>query len=240
MKTSQKGLDLIKQFEGLKLTAYWCPAGVPTIGYGTTKGVTHEDVRRKHTISKAEAEAKLLEDLVEYEVAVLKACAIPPNQHQFDAFVCFAFNIGVAGFRGSTVCKAHNRGDEQAASRAFGLWNKATVNGKKVVLAGLTRRRAAEAALYLEPMPQEVQEPMPQEVEPERPMTASTINRAGVVAGGTATVATVAEVLQSVNEVKDGVSQLENWLVPALLVAVVVLAGYIVIERVKQRSGGWA
>ena len=94
----------------------------------------------------------------------------------------------------SSVIKAHRRGDYQAAARAFGLWTKA--GGK--VWPGLTRRRAAEAALYLEPMPDDVSDPvegpaqaMPQVVEPERPMAASTINRAGVVAGGTAAVATV-------------------------------------------------
>jgi lysozyme len=71
-------------------------------------------------------------------------------------------------------------------------------------------------------------------------MTASTINRASVVAGGTATVAAVTETVQAINEVKYGVSQLGDWLVPALLVAVVCLAGYIVWERVKQRREGWS
>ena len=115
------------------------------------------------------------------------------------------------------------------------------------MFAGLTRRRAAEAALYLKPMPDDVSDPvegpaqaMPQVVEPERPMAASTINRAGVVAGGTAAVATVAETVSTVSSVKRGVEDLGSWLAPLLLLAVVGLCGYIVWERIKQRRGGWA
>jgi lysozyme len=118
------------------------------------------------------------------------------------------------------------------------LWNKSG----GVVYAGLTRRRAAEAALYLTPVAAEEREQpeMPQTVDHERPMTASTINRASVVAGGTATVAAVSETVQTVNGLKHGVSELGDWLVPALLVAVVVLAGYIVWERIKMRQQGWS
>lgn len=133
---------------------------------------------------------------------------------------------------GSSVIKAHNRGDHQAAARAFSLWNKA--GGK--VWPGLTRRRAAEAALYLSGEPVE----MPQAVEPERPMTASTINRAGVVAGGTAAVATVAETARTVADVKYSAQSLGDWLVPVLLLAVVGLCAYIVWERVKVRREGWS
>lgn len=242
MKISKKGLALIKEFEGLKLTAYLCPAGVPTIGYGTTKGITKADIG-KLTITQAEAEAKLLEDLAEYERGVYGACTLPPTQPQFDAMVCCAFNIGVAGFRSSSMLKAHNRGDHEAAARAFGLWNKANVGGKKQVLAGLTRRRMAEAALYLTPVqtaPFQPLPPMPQAVEPERPMTASTINRASVVAGGTATVAAVSETLQQVRQVKDGVESLGDWLVPVLLLAVVGLCAFVVYERLRQRREGFA
>jgi lysozyme len=81
---------------------------------------------------------------------------------------------------------------------------------------------------------------LPQQVDPERPMAASTINRAGVVAGGTAAVATVAETARTVADVKYSAQALGDWLVPILLLAVVGLCGYIVWERVKQRKGGWA
>jgi lysozyme len=154
--------------------------------------------------------------------------------------VSMAYNIGVAGFRGSSVCRAHNRGDVQAAARAFGLWNKATVGGKKIELPGLTRRRAAEAALYLEPTEAQGPDPMPQAVEPERPMEQSQIVRGATVAGGTAALATVAEVVNTTNSIKQGVSGLNEWLVPILLIAVIGLCGYIVWERVTQRKKGWA
>ena len=233
MKTSQRGIELIIRFEGFKSEAYLDPVGIPTIGFGFVKGVKMGD-----RITLFDAKERLKKELIEYEHGVLSACTHPLNQNQFDAFVCFAFNVGVAGFKKSSVLKAHNRGDFQAASRAFSLWNKA--GGK--VWPGLTRRRAAEASLYLEP---DVTygtepEPMPQRIEEERPMHESTINRASVVAGGTATVAAVSETINAVNEVKFGVSQLGDWLVPALLVCVVALAGYIVWERIKQRKDGWA
>lgn len=234
MKTSNRGLSLIVQFEGFRPDAYLDPVGVVTIGFGFIRGVKMGD---KMTL--AEARDRLKREIVEYEQGVLAACTRKPNQNQFDAFVCFAFNVGVAGFKKSSVLKAHNRGDYQAAARAFGLWNKA--GGK--VFTGLTRRRSAEAALYLEPVDIELAdepEPMPQAVEPERPMTSSTINRASVAAGTTATLAAAGEALQTVQGVRYGLQGLEGWIVPALLVVVVALCGYIVWERVNQRKGGWA
>jgi lysozyme len=175
-------------------------------------------------------------------MAVWQGCTREPNQNEFDAMVLLCFNIGPAGFKKSTVLKAHNRGDHQAAARAFGLWNKS--GGK--VYAGLTKRRAEESALYLTPMPDDVSDPpegpiaeMPQTVDAESRMTESPINRAGVVAGGTAAVATVAETARTVAEVKYSVSSLGDWLVPLLLVAVVVLCGYVVWQRVNQRREGW-
>lgn len=229
MKTSQRGITLIKQFEGFKNVAYRDVVGVWTIGYGFTAGVKEGD-----KITKAQAESRLQSELKKYEDAVQKACVATLNQHQFDALVSFAWNVGVSGMAKSSVVKAHNRGDTNAAARAFGLWNKA--GGK--VWPGLTRRRAAEAALYLEPV--EDGEDMPQAVEPERSMVASTINRASVVAGGTATVAAVTETVNAVNGLKQGVSELGDWLVPALLVIVTLLAGYIIWERVRQRREGFA
>jgi lysozyme len=238
VRTSPRGVKLITDFEGFRATAYQDVVGVWTVGYGFTKGVKKGD-----KITRAQADARLREELVEYEQGVWRACRIPPNQNQFDALVCFAFNVGVAGMTKSSVIKAHNRGDYIAAARAFGLWNKA--GGK--VWPGLTRRRAAEAALYLEQVPDEVSDPvegplddMPQAVDPERPMTASTINRASVVAGGTAAVATVAETARTVADVKYSVASLGDWLVPILLLLLVGLCGYIVWERVRQRKGGWA
>lgn len=237
MKTSKRGLELIKEFEGFRGKAYLCPAGVPTLGYGVTIGVTREDVAKGRTITKAQADKLLKQCLAEYEQAVSEALTVEPNQNQFDACVCMAYNIGTAGFKSSSVVKAHNKSDFQSASRAFGLWNKATVNGKKQELPGLTRRRAAEAALYLEPVG--AAEPMPQAVEPEKPLEQSKIVRGATLAGGAASLATAADVVNTTNAIKDGMTGLGTWLVPILLLVVVGFCAYVVYERITQRKQGW-
>lgn len=236
MRLSPKARDTLKRLEGFRERAYIpVPGDVPTIGYGFTHGVEMGDL-----MTTAEADARLVEELRPYEMAVWQGCTREPNQNEFDAMVLLCFNIGPGGFARSTVLKAHNRGDREAAARAFGLWNKS--GGK--VYTGLTRRRAEEAALYLKPIPdvmgEAVHAPMPQRIDPESRMSESPINRAGAVAGGTAAVATVAETVRTVADVKYSVASLGDWVVPLLLLAVVVLCGYVVWQRVSQRKGGWA
>ena len=238
MRLSLPSRERLKRLEGFRAKAYIpVPGDRTTIGYGFTDGVKLGD-----TMTREEADARLVEELRPYEMAVWQGCTREPNQNEFDAMVLLCFNIGPAGFRRSTVLKAHNRGDCQAAARAFGLWNKS--GGK--VYAGLTKRRAEESALYLTPMPDDMSDPpegaieaMPQSVDAESPMHASPINRAGVVAGGTAAVATVAETARTVAEVKYSVASLGDWMLPILLVLVVVLCGFVVWQRVNQRKEGW-
>ena len=231
MRISSKALEKLKQFEGFRAQAYTPVKGDRlTIGYGFTEGVKPGD-----TITRKEADVRLAVELKAYEQAVYRACTVEPTQHEFDAMVLLCFNIGIAGFKRSTVLKAHNRGDRQAASRAFGLWNKSS----GVVYAGLTRRRAEEAAWYLTP-DESAEEELPVTVDPESRMTESPINRAGVVAGGTAAVATVAETARTVADVKYSTQALGDWLVPVLLIVVVALCGYMIWQRVNQRKQGWA
>lgn len=241
MKTSRRGVALIQEFEGYSSVAYRDPIGIWTIGYGFIEGVQEGD-----RITKEQATDRLKRELVKYEQAVMQATGGGCNQNEFDALVSFAFNVGTDGMKKSSVIKAHRRGDKQAAARAFALWNKA--GGK--VWAGLTRRRAAEAALYLEPMPDDVSDPingprqeMPQRVDAESSMGTSAINRSAVVIGGTSVVAgasQVTEVLQTATVAADSMQKLGQWLIPVLLFAVAGLAGYIVWQRWKQRKGGWA
>ena len=195
-------------------------------------------------MSRAEAWGDMRGELNMVAEQVLRACTVAPNENELAAMTSLAYNVGVAGFKKSTVLRAHNRGDKQAAARAFALWNRAG----GVEMAGLTRRRAAEATLYLTPVraaqvatvPEEQPDPdMPQAVDAERPMTQSSINRSAVVAGGTAAVATVAETARTVADVKYSADSLGNWLVPILLVVVVALCGYIVWDRVRVRAKGW-
>lgn len=231
MKTSRKGIQLIKEFEGCRLNAYQDIVGVWTIGYGFTKNVLPNE-----TMTQEECEMRLLEELSSYEQAVHEATGGKYTQNQFDAMVSLAWNIGIAGLRKSSVVKAHNRGDYQAAARAFGLWNKA--GGKSI--PGLTRRRAAESVLYLTPEVYQATLAMPQRVDEEKPMVSSTINRAGVVAGGTATIAGISQTVDTVSNLKYSIASLGDWLVPALLVLTVLSVGYIIYERVMQRKNGWA
>ena len=238
MKTSEKGIKLITEFEGFRGKAYVCPAGILTIGFGFTLGVQPGD-----TITKEQAKRRLARELESYEAAVMRACTNEPNQNEFDALVCFAFNVGAAGMAKSSVIKAHNRGDHQAAARAFSLWNKA--GGK--VWPGLTRRRAAEAALYLTPMPDDVSDPvegpaldMPQAVDAEKPMTRSTIATAGTATAAVSTVSVVAQVSQEVRTIKDSIGDILPWVVMAAAVVAIGLGAFAVWERIKQRRGGWA
>ena len=236
MRASPNALQKLKRLEGFSDKAYIpVPGDVPTIGYGFTRGVKMGD-----TMTREEADRRLLSEIAPYESAVLGACTNPPNQNQFDALVLLCFNIGIGGFQKSTVLRCHNRGDHQAAARAFGLWNKSG----GVVYAGLTRRRAEEAALYLTPVADDVSDPitpdMPQSIDHESPMTASPINRAGVVAGGSASVAAVSEVARTVADTKYSLQSLGDWLLPMLLLCVVGCVGYMIWHRVKQRNGGWA
>lgn len=139
MTTSKQGLALIAAHEGLKLKAYLCPAGVPTIGYGHTKGVRMGD-----TITPDQADKFLREDLADAEKAV-NAQGLKINQNQYDALVSFTFNVGVGNFGKSTLLKkVKANADDPAIRNEFARWNK----GGGKVLPGLTRRRKDEADLY--------------------------------------------------------------------------------------------
>jgi len=141
MKTSDKGINLIKEFEGFSSKPYLCPAGKWTIGYGWTHGVTKDS----KPITEAEATKLLADGLNSYEIGVLDCVDVDLQQCEFDALVSFAYNLGVHALRGSTLLKKLNEGDYEAAADQFLRWNKAS--GK--VLAGLTRRREAEREMFL-------------------------------------------------------------------------------------------
>lgn len=139
-KTSQAGVDLIKSFEGCRLTAYQDSVGVWTIGYGHTSGVYSG-----MTITEAKAEEYLKGDLVTAENAVNGKVTYSIKQNQFDALVSFTYNVGSGNFGSSTLLKKLNQGDITGAANEFDKWNKA--GGQ--VLEGLVRRRAAEKAMFL-------------------------------------------------------------------------------------------
>lgn len=141
MNISQAGIELIKKFEGCKLEAYLCPAGIPTIGVGHTG----KDVRLGMTITEEEADRLLRSDLDRFERAVNQYVGQPITQGQFDALVSFAFNLGSEALRNSTLLRKLNDGDDVGASDEFGRWTKA--GGR--VLPGLVARREAEREMFL-------------------------------------------------------------------------------------------
>ncbi|HAJ6812167.1 lysozyme [Escherichia coli] len=148
MQTSDKGIALIKQFEGCKLTAYPDPGsgGAPwTIGYGWTQSVDGKPVRPGMTIDQATADRLLKTGLVSYENDVSRLVKVKLSQGQFDALVSFTYNLGSRSLSTSTLLSKLNAGDYAGAANEFPRWNKA--GGK--VLNGLTRRREAERALFL-------------------------------------------------------------------------------------------
>lgn len=146
MKISNNGLDLIKQFEGLSLTPYLCPANIPTIGYGNT---FYED-GTKVTLKDKPITEQRANELFEYIVNktfsdnINKVVKVPLNQNQFDALVSFAYNIGNGNFNWSTLLKKLNKLDYEGASLEFGRWNQAS--GK--ILQGLVLRRQKEKELF--------------------------------------------------------------------------------------------
>lgn len=148
MITSEKGIRLIKQFEGCRLTAYPDPGtgGNPwTIGYGWTHPVDGKPVKRGMTIDQQTADRLLKTGLVGYENDVLKVVRVKLTQGQFDALVSFAYNVGSRALSTSTLLKKLNAGDIKGAADEFLRWNKS--GGK--VMPGLTNRRKAEREVFL-------------------------------------------------------------------------------------------
>lgn len=145
-KLSQKGLELIKQFEGLSLTPYLCPANIVTIGYGNTYYPNGQKIKLTDpAITQIVAESFLKHSLSTYEKAVDSFCRDDISQSQFDALVSFAYNLGIGALQKSTLIKKVNANPKDVTiADEFMKWNKA--NGK--VLVGLTKRRQAEANLY--------------------------------------------------------------------------------------------
>jgi len=141
--TSKNGKDIIKKYEGFRAAAYVCPAGVVTIGYGTTK-INGNPVSENMKITTAEANVLLDEDLFIFEKHVNDLVKVDLTQNQFDALVSFVYNVGPGAFKKSTLLKKLNLEDYEGAANEFPRWNKAN----KKVLPGLTRRRATEKELF--------------------------------------------------------------------------------------------
>ncbi|MFY9810837.1 lysozyme [Aquabacterium sp.] len=242
---------LIALSESLQLKAYKCPAGVWTCGWGETDGVKPGD-----TWTKAYADKRLLESLIEYRYRVLDLCKVTPTETQLGALVSLAYNIGVGALAKSSVLKAHNRGDRQAAARAFGLWNKARVGGKLQALPGLTLRRAKEAALYLTPA--DAGAAMPQAVAAESALAKSPLVQSGAVTAATGALTLLSSIAEPAKQAQEHLQTVTATATQAhsaattvanlfgvqplalVAVALLVAGGVAIYWRFKQRREGYA
>jgi len=238
--TSNAGIDLIKKFEGLHkvmddgmVRSYRCPAGRWTIGYGHIKGV-----RSGMKVTEQECEDFLRQDLEWVEAAVKKHVKVPLSTLQFDALVCFVFNIGETNFKSSTALKLLNKGSYDEVPEQIMRWNKATVNGEKKELKGLTRRRAAEAAMFTmdEPLASSggnlmIQKPEASATKPlKKSKTMAGAGAAGVGTAGTAIMDTASQ-LEAVVHYSDTIKYV-------FLALTVVGIAFVAWSRLKDHKEG--
>ena len=140
MSATEIAFRLIRPFEGCRLHAYACPAGVPTIGYGATG----PDIHLGLVWTQAQADARLAADIARFERGVRRLVRVPCTDGQLGACTSLAFNIGLTAFGGSTLLRRLNAGDYAGASAQFSRWTRAA--GR--ILPGLVRRRDAERACF--------------------------------------------------------------------------------------------
>jgi len=220
MKLSQAGIDLIKSFEGYRSEAYQCSAGVWTIGYGHTNSVLP-----LQKTTPEQAEKFLRDDVADAVSAVNRLVKVSLSQAQFDALVSFTFNLGGSALASSTLLKKLNAKDYYGARQQFKRWNKA--GGK--VLAGLVRRRAAEAELFMPSV--------------DKPMIKSKRVVGGTMAiTGGSTGAVVQVLMETLPQVQGAITPLSEYLewakyvCLALTIAGGVLAVYSKIVEVRNKA----
>ncbi len=215
---SQEGLDLVKNFEGLFLKAYLCPAGIPTIGYGHTASVSKVDVEKGKKITKSEAERLLHLDLKGAEKVVNQLVKVSLGQSQFDALVSFVFNCGGGSFKNSTLLRKLNQRDYSGVYSELQRWTKARVNGEMKDLNGLIRRRKAEGELWLKGLYEvkEINNPKPE--NPTRDIKKSR-TLAGIAIAGSG------EVLQQAADQVNIIGDILNSDVVKIIGAALVIGG---------------
>ena len=146
MHINERGIEIVKSFEGLALRPYVCAGGVNSVGYGATHSSTGGPIDLDmEPITEAEAEALLLRDLESSEGWVSRLIKTALTENQFSALTSFTFNVGCSALMRSTLRMKLNRSEYQSAADEFPKWRIA--GGR--ILAGLVRRRAAEKALFL-------------------------------------------------------------------------------------------
>ena len=233
MRMSAAGLATVKEFEGLRLKAYKCPASVWTIGYGHTSAAGNPIVTPELVITKDEAEEVLARDMEQYEEGVRKYVKVDLTQGQFDALVDFAYNAGVGALQKSTLLKKVNAQKFDEVPAEFMKWTRG--GGKE--LPGLVRRRRAEVKLW---RGLDTEKPVPVDearAEPDQPKASKSIMQSkeangAVIAGGAGAIAVVQEVMPIIKEGGDMLSAMSG---TALVCLVIVVAAAAVWYFRKQR-----
>lgn len=233
MRMSQAGLDLVKEFEGLRTKAYKCPANVWTIGYGHTSAAGDPVVGSDLVVTKEQAEQILDRDLRKYENGVKRLVEVGITQGQFDALVSFAYNAGVGRLSGSTLLKRVNAGRFDEVPAEFMKWTKG--GGKE--LPGLVRRRRAEVKLWRGidtdlPVSNTQARFQPDQPKASRSIVQSKEANAAAAAGGLGTIAVAQEVIPLVRDGGDILSSLST--TALILVVIIIAAGAIWWFRKKQ------
>jgi lysozyme len=207
MHMSQGGLDnLLKKFEGCKLKAYLCPAGVCTIGYGHTSAAGAPMVNDGMTITQAQAEDILKRDIVKYEIAVMDLVKVKLTQNQFDVLTDFAYNAGVGNLKSSTMLKKINSGNLDAVPAELMKWTK----GGGKVLPGLIRRRQAAGAWWTaqDQAHDEQEDRAEPDAPPKRTMVDSKQGNAAVLTAGLGGLGIAKEVASQAQDASDTANQL--------------------------------
>lgn len=143
MEISRDGIELVKAFEGCRLTPYFCPANRPTDGWGNT-----HNVDMKRTLTQSQADTRLASNMMVVSSDVAKLVKVDITQGMHDALCSFVFNLGAHALAGSTLLKKLNAGDYIGAAEQFERWDKAKVKGVLTPLLGLQRRRLAEKVMF--------------------------------------------------------------------------------------------
>ena len=237
MNMSQDGIAaLLKKFEGCKLKAYRCPAGICTIGYGHTSAAGSPEVTDGMTITQKQCDDILRQDLVKYETAVTGLVKQPLTQHQFDVLVDFAYNAGVGALKSSTLLKKVNAGDFDAVPAELMKWTK----GGGKVLPGLVRRRQAESAWWSagddHPVDAEDQRTEPDPI-PVRTMVESKQGNAAILTAGLGGLGAAKEIAAQAQDASDTANQFMGLLHNpnfVIMAAIVCLGGAIWYWRSKN------
>ena len=218
---NKASLDLIKRWEGCKLKAYKCSAGVWTVGYGLTTSAGFIEVGPNTTITQAEADWYLEKTIEKFLAQIEPAITASINANELGAFTSLAYNIGPTAFRKSSALRHFNAGNKDKVPNALRMWRKA---GGKVV-KGLVNRREAEVDLFLTPVIAEKPAPVRTSAVQSKTLQASVVQGASAVGGAVAAF-----------QALDGTAQI---IAMTGCVVIALLAMFILRERLKAWAAGW-